>query len=927
MSGADPQSSHPSTQTLAALVHSRRDAATDSVLAHLDGCAACRRILAAAVDSQPALPGPTASLQPGQRLGRYELRALLGVGAMGAVYEGFDAQLDRRVALKLLRADATHSEDARAALLAEARLMARVNHPNVRAVYDAGTDGERTFLVLELVDGQSLSRWLTTHPRWRDVALAFLDAGKGLEAAHQAGLVHRDFKASNVLVDAAGRIRVTDFGLALSGAMPEGELAGTLAFMAPEQRAGRSADARSDQFSFCTAFDLELPPDAPAWLRELIARGRSLDPAQRFPAMGELLAALSGRLSPRSTRPVLAAGALLLVLLGGAAIVHERRTRCAIDERELHGAWDAATRTATQAAFSATKLPFADAAFARVAPELDAFAQDWLAARRDACEDTRLRDEQPQAMLTARGVCLERRRAELAALSQLFTHADRAVVEKAADATAALTRAGLCDTLEELALEPAAPTQLPAYAAVVDALVTAKALHAKGDAAAALQRLDALAPDAATLAHPPTDAQRLLQRGQALAQLGRLDDAAKDLDAAVFAADRGRAATTRVEAWIALLLARLQGAHLDSALDAAHHARAALDGLPRPAPLLAAQLDLAEGRALRIDAKLDDAIALFQRARALAGDDAQLRREAELGLGTAYSIQGKHAEAIATLRDATAAIERINGAEHPNTALALASLGAVYFDARQHQAAVDALERAIALRSSITSADDRTLLGFHTNLGLALKNLGRFADARAHLQLAADAFERLDGPDAARSAFPLDALANVAWLEGHPDQGLPFARHAVRCARTRSPTAKWHFNFSLTLVDLLFATGQSDAALQEARATAALADAPGVAADVRPLGQVCLADALWRTHHLDDARKRYEQLAAQKLEGRALALTNLGRARLLAKSAPAEALALALAARPVMAADDDSPLHLKELDQLIASLQAPARRP
>ncbi len=224
-------------------------------------------------------------------IGRFRVLDRLGSGGMGIVYSAYDPELDRKVAIKLLRADvhAGMAKDAaQARLLREAQAMARLSDPNVIVVHEVGTVGDRVFVAMEYIDGSTLGAWLKgadesgAPPRrrsWRDVLDVFLKAGSGLAAAHRAGLVHRDFKPDNVLLGKDGRVRVLDFGLARSlgdGAKPsasvrhtlrerpdldslatpltrEGAVMGTPAYMSPEQYKGDPADARSDQFSFCVA--------------------------------------------------------------------------------------------------------------------------------------------------------------------------------------------------------------------------------------------------------------------------------------------------------------------------------------------------------------------------------------------------------------------------------------------------------------------------------------------------------------------------------------------------------------------------------------------------------------------------------------------------------------------------------------------------
>jgi WD40 repeat protein len=300
------------------------------------------------------------------KIGRYRVEGRLGQGAMGVVYAAVDEQLGRRVALKLLHPVSAGDATGRARLLREAQAMARLRHENVALVYDVGThepgtEREQVFIALELVEGVTLDVWLRQAPRaWPEVLALFQQAGRALAAAHRAGVLHRDFKPENVLVDAGGRARVLDFGLARALAEPAvddpadslstpltrtGSILGTPAYMAPEQLRGDKADARADQFSFCVALYEGLygerpfagvhrfegvrvthaPKDGrvPGELRRVLLRGLADAPDDRHVDMDALLAAL--RPPPRRRwRPLLlGAGGLALLGLGawGAVVL------------------------------------------------------------------------------------------------------------------------------------------------------------------------------------------------------------------------------------------------------------------------------------------------------------------------------------------------------------------------------------------------------------------------------------------------------------------------------------------------------------------------------------------------------------------------------------------------------------------------------
>ncbi len=242
-----------------------------------------------------------APLERGATLGRLVILGLRGEGGMGCVYAAYDPELDRKVAVKLLRREASQSREE--LLLREGRAMARLSHPNIVTVFDVGTLAGRVFITMELVEGQTLGQWTRDEKRsCHEVLRCFAQAGRGLAAAHAAGIVHRDFKPDNVLVSDDGRARVADFGLALPlsiSTSADNPVEGTPAYMSPEQRLGAPVDARSDQYSFCVALrealdrstsrDREaLPPSVHA----AIARGLRADPVERWPTMDALLAAL-----------------------------------------------------------------------------------------------------------------------------------------------------------------------------------------------------------------------------------------------------------------------------------------------------------------------------------------------------------------------------------------------------------------------------------------------------------------------------------------------------------------------------------------------------------------------------------------------------------------------------------------------------------
>jgi WD40 repeat protein/tRNA A-37 threonylcarbamoyl transferase component Bud32 len=441
-----------------------------------------------------------AALFPGEAvpvtIGRFRVLRPIGAGGMSVVYAAYDEKLDRRIALKLLRGG--ESPDSQTRLLREAQAMARVAHPNVVAVHEVGRWGDQVYVAMEFVRGRDLRTWLAEGRRDpAEVVEVFAAAGRGLAAAHAAGLVHRDFKPANVLLGDDGRARVVDFGLVrqsddepaqapdlglaraaaagrelTASLTATGALVGTPAYMSPEQHEGRPADARSDQFSFCVALYEALyaahpfagatvvelaeavlagrigpvPEDSrvPGWLRRVVLRGLSVDPAARWPAMDDLIDELGRdpeRIRRARVRAGLLAGAVGAVVVGllwlarqqadvarvaqQAEAAADRQRREAEDSRaDAEAARDRALAAlkaqlaATEAALAERERALAAAEEARGRAEDESAAAE---AQRLRAEDQRRRAERERGEAerqTARAVQEARRARDATRLAQ-----------------------------------------------------------------------------------------------------------------------------------------------------------------------------------------------------------------------------------------------------------------------------------------------------------------------------------------------------------------------------------------------------------------------------------------------------------------------------------------------------------------------------
>ncbi|MHB8878970.1 MAG: serine/threonine-protein kinase [Myxococcaceae bacterium] len=775
---------------------------------HLDACPSCRQVLAALLRLRVSQPGPPDALAAtvadptkaevlpnGTLFDRYLVLERVGEGALGTVYAVFDPRLDRRVALKLLKTSAADASQ-RTRLLREAQAMARVSHPNVVTVFDAGNVGDRVFLTMELIAGVNLRLWQAGRPSPREVRQRFADAGEGLAAAHSAGLVHRDFKPDNVLVGRDGRVRVADFGLAApqGPAAAGGALVGTPRYMAPEVLEGRPADARSDQFSYCLALaealtgrhPLEgvpaeglLPALREGWPRlgekgpsrrerRVLHRGLSLDPAARFPSMDALLAELQPALSARPGL-LAAAGALAAVALAVVPWGIHRASLCSGAAGRLAGVWDAPTREAARQRFLSSGASLAEPTFARAAPLLDAWSAGWVSMHTAACEATRLRGEQPEAVLEVRMQCLEQRWQALDALTHLWREADRDVVLAAAASVRALPAVESCADVSALANAAPLPTdpQVRAQAlALAAAGARARSVLLAGRAKQAKAQLEPLVEQARATGYQALCAELMATLSEACTAISSLDEAEKAAldatDAAELSADARLVARTRLQ------LARVVAVRKMRREDSDRLFRSALVAIERAgnSPSLRAELEEVKA-AFHLQVGLPAAAheeylrALEFRERASGPDDVGLA-PALVGLArTAVFEKTLEPGWSGYIERALALQTRALGNEHPDIAQTLRIKGALQERFGDAQGALATIRQAIEMFER-TEGDSVDLAIAQDAYGIVLVNSGRLEEARVCEEKALAMASRFLEPDHPSILFIRNNLIAVA---------------------------------------------------------------------------------------------------------------------------------------------------------------------
>lgn len=861
------QDTCPSETELLSWVQNDRSALSGTFPQHLDRCDSCRRVIVELLQATDA--PPSKAPEHATRVGRFIVLEPLGSGAMGVVYAAYDPQLDRRVALKLVRLSGAGDAEFQGRLLREARAGAAITHPNVVAVFDSGLHQGELFIAMELVDGGSLRGWLSERRRgWREIVDVFTQAGRGLVAAHAAGWLHRDLKPENILINRAGRVMISDFGLASGQSAPkpaspdlpgehpaalvqtrEGTLVGSPAYMAPELHDGGPATALSDQFSFCvTLFEAlfgarpfegddlkslfanaaagrvrEPSASVPNALLALVRRGLSADPSKRFRSMAELVGELERLPSRRRTQRVLGASVAAVALLAVAGW-RLQRPSCADDPQALTGVWDAARKAQVHDAFVKASAVLGEGTFTSVSARLDAMMERWAIARRENCEATS-RGEQSAALLDLRTQCLHRRREELATLTELFTHADGALVTRAISAVGALTDADACSLARvETSTQPppADPTARATYDRLTTQVAEAKALFAAGRLKDAEERFAALVPPARELGHRGLKTEVLRGLGTTQQAAERYAEADQTLREALYGAlAGGDAMGPDIAGTLMRVLARL------SRPDEARHfdkvARALLARLP-PQPsveigldvelatlsgpgspsdperlqLLQSALQRAQGmggagreleamilnsvgnvhyrqgdfRAARAD--YDGVAAVF---RELYGPDHPKLGLARFNVAGTMRQLGDFAAAHAALADALAIWTKNSGEENPMVASIYGAQSVTYKQEGKLKEAAEAARRALELRIKTTGPDSRSTMIGWTQLYDVLVEQGDYAEAEQAATTSLAIAEKLKDEDGI--SFNLEALGTVSLKRGEPAKAVPFLERAI----------------------------------------------------------------------------------------------------------------------------------------------------
>lgn len=752
------------------------------------------------------------------KVGRYCILRRIGSGAMGTVYEAEDPDLDRRVAIKVLRPG--HGVDGSRyteRLREEARALGRVNHPSVVTIVDVGRWGsaETPYIVMELVEGGTLERWCDEHddaPGRVERLIEFaLQVAQGLHAAHRCELVHRDIKPANLLIDRNGRIRIADFGLARSIGDPldattlgrsiqsseesvPSSAAGTPAYMAPEQFSGY-ADARSDQFSWAVTFyealrgvrpfpgrslpellaslssdRIEPGPGArpiPAVVESVLRVALRADPTARYPSMEAAARALEAAGGGTARRRWFAAGTGLLALTLGSTAVGGTSDPC---EHRVTPAWTSNDRNEVFEALR-DQGQFASPNATAITDELDRYARSWGKARRELCVRAR-ESELPEAQHSQALRCLERSRVGLKRVALSLMGRRRG------DGPAPAVHAReLLDELVplEACSDPEARKSSARYEQVESRLDAAATSVVLGDHAKALKESDEVLREIEPSLYPALRARALALRGRALAERGDLQASGEDLRTAFFSARSAGDDETAFETALELTY-----------LEAEEHRR------------------------------IEVARRWFASARALSNGRRDPLAPARLAHRLAIIEQrsGSLDEAISASHRAIALVEE-HDPGHPQLIELRVSLGNSLADRGEPEAALSQYERALALAETKYGADHPKSAGPQGALCLGLLDLGRLERAQAHCRRAYDIVREVFGPEHVETAHRLANYALLAAKAGDAEVAAARWSDALQIfERVLGPLHPRVARVQQNLGSVLVASGQFDAGFE-----------------------------------------------------------------------------------------------------------------
>jgi serine/threonine protein kinase len=865
------------------LENSLRAEAREQTAQHLVECHACRDKLTEQTqlgehetqdyssvvldEAGTALTLPAASagtlLTPGTSLGRYVVLGKVGSGGMGVVYSAFDPELERQIAIKVIRAEILGDmERAHANLRDEARAMAQLTHPNVVRVYDVGTQGELVYIAMEFVEGEDLLQFAKRQQKrgdWKSIFDACMDAGRGLQAAHDAGLVHRDFKPSNVLVSTDGRVFVADFGLTrlFSKATEGGSVgwtsaSGTPGYAAPEQLAGEPSNTQSDQYSYCvtlaqclfgrdpmsifTRLDREDQGElkTPKRFAPLLQRGLSAKASDRHPSMQALLDQLQEAGRIRKTGVIALAGASALLAVGVFMFVLGGRSADAVDvcsggAEPFEKLWSPERQNALQAVVSSGKYGKQSSHFFKTA---SALSGDIVKEQRLSCEATYKQKTQSEELFDLQMFCLNSHATDFDGIISMVE--EGASVEAGQTSLGAMRSVAECRTTESLRNmkePPSDENSLKLIKQVEVLLAERRALKAERKPEEALARVEAAIASSRVIGYGPLTSRAESQRALLLADLERYSEARQAAERARDAASEGR--DTRRVILALLQLSTIVRTHEDDADEAkAYLATARSLGLGMELPTIdKVEIEIASGTLAQANGDHVAATAFANAGLALL-EPAEAKTQADVSRKVESEIQGAKImllEIIAAahfsaneLDKASPLIRKIHklkeerlGPGHSGLAVSLTNIATVEYQLGKPEEALATLQEVRELLKSPDST--KSDLGQVLSMEALIQNrLGKLPEAVELFKETIEVYKELFGEDHPNIWRTKANLANTLMALERWDETLEIQRGFAAWATERyGPSNPTAINAKLNLASTNVQVHYEDGEVQE----------------------------------------------------------------------------------------------------------------
>jgi tetratricopeptide (TPR) repeat protein len=704
-------------------------------------------------------------------IAQYQVLRSIGGGANGLVFAAWDPSLDRVVALKVLRDP--WSPRASAKLRAEAVALAKLRHPGVVSVFEVGEHEGQCFLAMEYVEGETgrawMHAWRGRRPRDLGRLLDVIEqVGRALAAAHASGLVHRDVKPENVMIDVDGRARLMDFGLAradqtartladddaMASASSHAPY-GTPGYMAPEQLRGDEVGPAADQFALAAwlfeglyerrirpdrsptgaaHLTVEVPSDraVPRALQRILARALADDPRDRWPSTAAFVDAMAAaRSRPRRIGAFAAMSALAAGVTAGAMLVAPTDERCTGAADRLAGVWDDEVALRLREAVGRGDPAFADAVVPVTWPELDRYRDAWIDAHRSSCEASQVRRELSSAAMDRRMLCLEDRRRHLSAWVDVLARGDTSSRVLAERGTAVLPSVASC--LDDTALLRGGDAPLPDE--VADRLAKAAASLVAGDAPQSHELATAALAEAVASPDGIAIARARLAVGLADEALGLASEAHASLRLAYEGARAHGSAAVATEAAIALARVSTALSRLD---EGPWWARLAdIEAQPITDPAQTLRRHLAAAQALHGAGRIADAAQRADAVHELLATsrdiDARTTASARLQLARLW-LEGGDAARGAALAESTATeLAALLGPDHPANAEARRALADAARLRGDMTRALAEARAALALAELAVGRHHVALAPYLERVATGLADTGNRADAEVVL--------------------------------------------------------------------------------------------------------------------------------------------------------------------------------------------------